>query len=75
MSASPECYRVTCRQWPSPRRTHALSASHPTLASALEALLDHQQRGWDSVSLEAGLSAPAQLLNPQLEMPYVLPST
>ena len=44
------CYRVTCYRQ-SPRAVCGVSEWHTSLASALAALLDHQQRPWNSVAL------------------------
>ena len=50
-------YRVECT-----RRTlatrHHLSEWHTSLASALEAMLDHQQRPWGSVALVPQVARP-----------------
>jgi hypothetical protein len=58
-------YVVVCR---SPRRPDGrwtfLSEWHTSLASALDALLDHQQRHWASVTLTpyvAPVGAPRQM--------------
>lgn len=52
MPQVPERFSVTCSMRASPTRSHHLRESHMTLASAIEALLEHQQRDcWDSVAL------------------------
>jgi hypothetical protein len=65
----PMPYMVECRQIPGPGRIHVLTECHATLVSALDAMADHQHRGWDSVRLTA---VPAILTVPSAGNPVAV---
>jgi hypothetical protein len=49
----PMPFSLECRKESAGGHHHRLIEWHTCLASAIEGMLDHQQRGWDSVRLTA----------------------